>query len=236
VTRQGEPVLHDISLEIQQGDILMVIGPSGSGKSTLLRTINRLLEVPPGSIFLQGEDITKIDVLSLRRRVGMVFQSPVLFPGTVAKNLRFGSDLRQRPLSDAQVEQLLRDVGLPDGFATKDTSKLSGGEAQRVALARTLAVEPEVLLLDEPTSALDPQSTRQVEATLCQLNAARGLTLIWVSHLIEQTRRVGQQVLYLKDGRVADYGTVNHVLNPEGHHDGALSFAQGIPDKEENAE
>jgi ABC-type methionine transport system ATPase subunit len=153
-------ILHDVSLEIPSGGVTTVIGPSGSGKSSLLRCLNRLWEPPPGRIFLDGGDITAMDVLLLRRRVGMLFQSAALFEGTVASNIAYGPQLQGRRLTTDRVAELLLMVDLNADFADRPVDQLSGGQAQRVSLARTLANQPDVLLLDEPTSALDPGATR----------------------------------------------------------------------------
>ena len=225
--RRGKQVLRGMTAVIPKGSVFMIIGPSGSGKSTLLRTLNRLLEPAPRTIFLDGQDITRMDVIQLRQRVGMLFQQPAMFDGTVGDNIVYGPELQEIDLSDDEVARLLTAVSLEPELAQQDASQLSGGQAQRVALARTLATRPEVLLLDEPTSALDPHATRQVEDTLLRLNQEQGITLIWVSHAIEQTRRINGAVLLLNAGQVVDCGSAHHVLDPEGDHQEFLAFAAG---------
>jgi ABC-type methionine transport system ATPase subunit len=216
--QDGPFILREISLEISAGQITGVIGPSGSGKSTLLRCLNRLWEPPVGTVFLEGTDITALNVLDLRRRVGMLFQSAALFEGTVASNVSYGPGLRGQPLSPDRITQLLEMAGLKPDLAHKPANQLSGGQAQRVALARTLANEPEVLLLDEPTSALDPAATQRVEETILRLKNTLGLTVVWVSHAVEQVERTADEVVLLVEGRVVETGTPDHLLSGAHHH------------------
>jgi ABC-type phosphate transport system ATPase subunit len=214
----GAAILHDISLEIPAGSITAMIGPSGSGKSSLLRCLNRLWEPPPGSIFIDGGDITAMDVLLLRRRVGMLFQTPALFEGTVADNIAYGPGLQGRRLTSQEVAELLQMAGLDAGLAEKPVDQLSGGQAQRVSLARTLANQPDVLLLDEPTSALDPAATRKIESTIRNLRDTLNLTVLWVSHAFEQVERTADRIVLLVDGRVAEAGDAGHLLSGVHHH------------------
>lgn len=230
LARGGQRVLHDVSLQIERGEVFVLIGPSGSGKSSLLRCLNRLQEPAPGTVFLQGEDITQMPVITLRRRVGMVFQQVAMFQGTIAENLRYGPALRGETISDSRIAELLEMASLEPSLAGKPARELSGGQAQRVAIARALANEPEVLLLDEPTSSLDPIATRAVEETLDDLRANLGLTMVWVSHMVEQARRMGDRVLLLDEGRVVRIGTVDEMLDPETGDERALAFAQGDQD------
>jgi len=227
LVRGGSEVLHDISLAIEPGETFILIGPSGSGKSSLLRCLNRLEEPAPGAVFLRGEDITAMPVIALRRRVGMVFQLPAMFPGTVADNIAYGPALRGEKLSAERIVELLDMVMLAPALADRPATELSGGQAQRVAVARALANESEVLLLDEPTSALDPIATRAVEQTLLELRARLGLTLVWVSHAVEQARRVGDRALLLDRGRVLKIDRVERMLDPVNGDERALAFAQG---------
>ena len=214
----GAAILHDISLEIPAGSITAVIGPSGSGKSSLLRCLNRLWEPPPGSIFIDGGDITAMDVLLLRRRVGMLFQTPALFEGTVADNIAYGPALQGRRLASQEIAELLQMAGLDAGLVEKPVDQLSGGQAQRVSLARTLANQPDVLLLDEPTSALDPAATRKIESTIRNLRDTLNLTVLWVSHAFEQVERTADRIVLLVNGRVAETGDAGHLLSGVHHH------------------
>ena len=206
-------ILKDVSLQIPAGQIISLIGPSGSGKSTLLRCLNRLWEPGPGTVRLDGQDITTLNVLDLRRRVGMLFQSAALFEGTVADNVGYGPGLCNRTLPAKRLDELLTMAGLPPDIAQEPATQLSGGQMQRVALARALANEPEVLLLDEPTSALDPAATRRVEETILHLRNTLGLTVVWVSHSIEQVKRTADTLVLLVDGQVLESGTPAHLLS-----------------------
>ncbi|XP_020162696.1 protein STAR1-like [Aegilops tauschii subsp. strangulata] len=200
----GEEVLRGVDLDVPRGAVMGVIGPSGGGKSTLLRALNRLWEPAPGAVALDGADICGIDVLALRRRVGMLFQLPAMFDGTVADNVRYGPQLRGKKLTDAEVEGLLSLADLDPAMSSRPASELSVGQAQRVALARTLANGPEVLLLDEPTSALDPISTQNIEEAIVRLKETRGLTTVIVSHSVKQIQRVADLVCLVVDGEVVE--------------------------------
>ncbi|MGE5610881.1 MAG: ATP-binding cassette domain-containing protein [Bacillota bacterium] len=194
-------LLSDVSFDVAQGEVLAITGPSGSGKSTLLRLINRLDEPTAGTVYLAGIDYRTIPPRQLRRRVGMVMQTPWLFPGTVADNVRFGPAQWDQTISDAQVQHLLSEIGLAD-FADRDVSRLSGGEAQRVSLARTLANRPEILLLDEPTSALDPGSKEVIEALIIELIHEHQLTALIVTHDVNQARRMAKRAAVIVGGRL----------------------------------
>ncbi len=207
----GVPIVEDVNFAVMRGEVVAIFGPSGSGKTSLLRLINRLDEPTQGTVLLQGQDYREIPPRELRRRVGMVMQHPYLFPGTVADNIRFGPRQWGRDLSIEEIERLLAHVGL-SGYAKRDVSQLSGGEAQRVALARTLANEPEVILLDEPTSALDEESKAEVEALIQRIIHESGLTCLLVTHDVEQVVRLADRVVILEKGRVVRVGPVKEVL------------------------
>ncbi len=225
--RNGRSILHNVNLSISAGEIVCLLGPSGSGKSTLLRCLNRLTEPPPQTIFMGEQDITTLDVLTLRRQVGMVFQTPALFPGNVADNIAYGPSLDKRPLSPADIDALLQLADLPAAYAERSVTELSGGEAQRVSLARTLANKPQTLLLDEPTGALDPAARRHIWETIAKLRAELGLTVLWVTHYMEEVRQVADRVYLLVDGRIVDEGTPEHLLRPGSTHITA-EFANGL--------
>ncbi|KAK6147954.1 hypothetical protein DH2020_018866 [Rehmannia glutinosa] len=217
-------ILRKVNVDIPRGMIMGVIGPSGSGKSTFLRALNRLWEPASGCVLLDGVDICELDVLNLRRKVGMLFQLPVLFEGTVADNVRYGPQLRGKKLSDVEVYKLLALADLDSSFYSKSGGELSVGQAQRVALARTLANEPEVLLLDEPTSALDPISTQNIEDVLVKLKKDKGMTVIMVSHSIKQIQRIADVVCLLVNGEIVEILEPNKIS--EARHTMAKTFLQ----------
>jgi len=210
-TVQGKVLVEDASFSARNTEVLAIVGPSGSGKTSLLRLLNRLDEPTSGTVYLQGSDYRQIAPRELRRRVGMVMQRPFLFPGTVEENLQFGPRQRGEVLASESIEQLLTRVGL-SGYATRDTAKLSGGEAQRVSFARTLANSPSVLLLDEPTSALDETSKLGVEV-LIQSIVRDGLACIMVTHDTPQALRLAERALVMESGRIVRSGPVQEVLH-----------------------
>ncbi|HYY31005.1 MAG TPA: phosphate ABC transporter ATP-binding protein [Chthoniobacterales bacterium] len=210
----GKVLIDNISIRVQQGEVLAVIGPSGAGKSSFLRLINRLDEPTSGTVYLRGDDYRQISPRQLRRRVGMVLQSAYLFPGTVAENLRYGPRQRGEELTAAEVDELLKQVGL-EKFADRDVSNLSGGEAQRVSLARALANKPEVLLLDEPTSALDSRAEREIETLLARVLHDQQLTALIVTHDTGQAERMASRAILINAGRLILDDTVQKVLHAE---------------------
>lgn len=225
--RGGDWVLHDISFSVEKGEILVIIGPSGGGKSSLLRCLNRLEEPQSGLIQLDGADIVDLPVTALRRRVGMIFQKATPFDGTVAENIDYGPALCDQSLPRPRILELMELASLEPELADKNAQELSGGQEQRLAIARALASQPEILLLDEPTSALDPIATRNIEESLFHLRRELGLTLVWVSHAIEQARRIADRVLLLSNGRVIRVDSVDAMLDPESGDERALAFAAG---------
>ncbi|MQY07431.1 ABC transporter ATP-binding protein [Actinomadura macrotermitis] len=206
VQRGGALLLDDVSCRIPARSCTALVGPSGAGKSTLLRLLNRLEEPSDGVVRLHGRPLPELDVLAVRRRVGLVGQQPVLLTDRILDDLRVG-----RPDLDAeQAAGLLERVGLPPGMLERATAGLSGGEAQRVCLARALAVGPEVLLLDEPTSALDAVSAKAVETAVRDLVAA-GTTAVLVSHNTAQARRIAGHALVLDHGRLTAAGAIDRI-------------------------
>jgi putative ABC transport system ATP-binding protein len=208
----GRRLVDHISLEILRRDVLAIVGPSGSGKSSFLRLLNRLDEPTGGTVLVAGIDYRGLPPRDLRRRIGLVSQAPSLFPGSVIDNLRFGPARHAMIADNRSMARLLEQVGLA-GYETRDVSTLSGGEAQRVALARTLANDPEVVLLDEPTSALDDVAKRQVEAVIAGLVQERSLTSVIVTHDAAQAARLGRRVMVMEKGRLVRIGTVKEVFN-----------------------
>jgi putative ABC transport system ATP-binding protein len=204
-------IVTDVSLDVHQGEMLGIVGASGSGKSSFLRLLNRLDEPTSGSVSLDDQDYRQFFPRELRRRVGMVTQRPFLFPGNVAGNIRFGPLQRGEVLADEDIARLLERVGLP-GFAGREVANLSGGEQQRVSLARALANRPEILLLDEPTSALDEQAKTGVEQLICSLLKDTSLTCVMVTHDRDQARRMCDRVALMEAGRLIQYGNPAEVL------------------------
>lgn len=213
-SRGENNILNDINVEFFSGYIHTLIGPSGAGKSTLIKLINRLIDPSGGRILLDGADIKNFDVIELRRKIGMVFQQAYLFEGTVSDNIKYGPMLQGR--KDVDVKYYLKIVGLDDSFQDKAVDNLSGGEEQRVSIARALANKPEVILLDEPTSALDPTSTQLIEDLMLDLKARLNLTFIWITHNMEQAKRVGDYTYLLVSGRLVEYGNPRELFeNPK---------------------
>ena len=207
-------ILSDVSFSVNPAELLAVTGASGAGKSSLLRLINRLDEPCSGTVLLQGVDYRSLAPRELRRRIGMIMQRPYLFPGTVAANLQYGPAQRGKSLTPADVDKLLARVGL-DGFAGRDISRLSGGEAQRVSFARALANGPEVLLLDEPTSALDEAATAQVESVISSAVRDRGLACVMVTHNPDQAVRLAHRALLLRAGRIEAIDTPDRIRDAQ---------------------
>ena len=202
--------LDDACGSVPRDGVTALIGPSGSGKSTLLRCCNRL-EVPTaGRVLYGGEDVATLDPLKLRRKVGMVFQRPTPFPGTVRENLQ----IAEPSISEVDAVSVLERVGLDASFLDRMATELSGGEAQRVCLARTLATLPEVVLMDEVTSSVDPAQRLGLEG-LARSLVSTGVTVLWVTHDLDQMRRVADHVLVVIDGHI------NHAAHPSTVEQGA---------------
>jgi putative ABC transport system ATP-binding protein len=208
----GNMLVDDVSVQVQPGEVLAVIGPSGAGKSSFLRLLNRLDEPTAGTVLLNGQDYRTFTPQELRRRVGIVMQTPFLFPGTVAANVAFGPQQAAEPLNADQIVTLLERVGLP-GYENRDVTNLSGGEAQRVSIARALANRPEALLLDEPTSALDELSARGIEQLLVSINRERGMTCVIVTHNRPQAMRTTTRTMVMEAGKLIAIGPTKEVLD-----------------------
>jgi len=231
--RREKEILAGVSFAVPAGEMLMVLGPSGAGKSTLLRCLNRLDPVDGGRVLLGGEDIARMDVKILRRRVGMVFQVPALIPDTVRANIRLGPSLRGQVLPDGDCEQLLRAVGLASGFLDRQVETLSLGEQQRVAFAQVLANRPEVLLLDEPTSALDPTAVLTIENLIRQVHEELHTATLLVTHSVEQALRFNTETLVLLEGRIIARGPIQQLVTGSSDErlrrffEGRLNDSQG---------
>jgi putative ABC transport system ATP-binding protein len=199
VERDGMRALDRLTASIPWAGVTVIFGPSGSGKSTLLRLCNRLEVASCGRVRFSERDIRETDTLRLRQRVGMCFQRPTPFGGTVRDNLRAAS----AGGSDRQMTDVLASVALTGAWLDRDSAALSGGEAQRMCLARTLMTEPEVLLLDEPTSAVDPAAARAIEETVRNLADSKNISVLWVTHDSGQVERIADHVVHMRQGRCA---------------------------------
>ena len=208
LSRDGREVLRDLSASLQEG-ASCVAGPSGCGKSSLLRLLNRLADPDRGTVRYRERDVREPDVLELRREVCLVPQLPALVEGTVADNVRFAAGLAGR---DPDVERLLDLAGLDASYGDRDGSRLSVGEQQRAMLARGLALEPDVLLLDEPTSALDEEARGAVEATLVDLRERVDVSIVLVTHDLDQARRMSDWVVRLDRGCAVEQGPARELL------------------------
>lgn len=214
IAEDGTVILDAISAEIPARGITVIAGPSGAGKSTLLRLCNRLDAPSGGRVLLGGTDIASLDPLLLRRRVGMVFQHAVVFAGTVRDNLV----VADADGTDERFSVVLERAGLDAALLDRQADDLSGGEAQRMCLARTLLTEPEFLLMDEPTSALDPDATMVIER-LARTLADAGTPMVWVTHDLAQRARLADSTIVLLRGRLADDAETAAFLaarDPEG--------------------
>ena len=210
-------VLKGINEHIKKGEVVVVIGPSGSGKSTFLRCLNLLEEPTSGEIVFQGNSITdkKVDINKIREKMGMVFQQFNLFPHkTVLENLTI-APIKVKGISKAEAEkkafELLERVGLTDK-AKAYPSSLSGGQKQRIAIARALAMEPDVMLFDEPTSALDPEMVGEVLSVMKDL-AKDGMTMVVVTHEMGFAREVGDRILFMDAGNIVEQGTPEEIFS-----------------------
>jgi putative ABC transport system ATP-binding protein len=210
-TRSGKLVLRDLDARLPVG-ASSIVGPSGSGKSTLLRLLNRLADPDKGTVVYEGKDVRERDPLELRREVSLVPQLPALIDGTVHDNVAYGPRLAGHSFDARNCLEL---AGLDPAFEDRDSSKLSVGEQQRVMLARALALDPRVLLLDEPTSALDRAARDAVEGTLQGLRARTSISIVVVTHDMEQARRLADYVVRIEGGKATAQGPIDEVLDEE---------------------
>ena len=202
-------MLHDVTLDIPRGAVTALVGPSGAGKTSLLRLLNRLDDPVAGEVRYDGRSVTSYPVRALRRRVGFVFQTPTMFAGSVADNLRaavsLGGPTGIVPAA-GDILDALDAAELPRAYADRDAGRLSGGERQRVALARALAASPATLLLDEPTAALDPEVGERLMRTVARLPAERAVDVVMVTHRLREARDASTYLVALDAGRVLEAG------------------------------
>ncbi len=217
----GSPILSQLNIDVPLGGITVLVGASGSGKSTMLRLLNRLDDPLAGEVRWGGRPLTDWDPTELRRRVAMVFQQPAVFAGTVLENLR----VAKPDLSVDAAAAALGRVDLGRDLLDQEASTLSGGEAQRMCLARSLLTDPEVVLADEPTSSLDVDARRTLEDLALSL-AANGVSIVWVTHDVEQLRRLADHVVVIAAGHVVASG---HLADLDASTDPVVRRIVGTP-------
>ncbi|MFC3749576.1 ABC transporter ATP-binding protein [Paenibacillus sp. GCM10012306] len=209
-------VLENFDLTIPSGQIVTIIGPSGCGKTTLLKMINRLIEPESGSVLVEGQEVSTLNPVELRRNIGYVIQQIGLFPHmTIEQNISIVPRLKGEKKKDLvhRTEELLQLIGLdPKQFRSRYPHELSGGQQQRIGVARALASNPSIILMDEPFSALDPISRVQLQKELIKLNEKVQKTIVFVTHDIDEALKIADQVILLKDGFIVQTGTPANLL------------------------
>lgn len=216
-SQTGPPAVDNVSLSINEGEFITILGSSGSGKTTLLKMVNRLHEPDSGSIHLFGENTRDVDVIKVRRRIGYVIQQVGLFPHmTVARNIATVPDLLQwdRQRIQGRVDELLSLVGLePEEFRTRYPRQLSGGQQQRIGLARALAVDPKIMLLDEPFGAIDAITRSNLQDEVLRLHGGLKKTFLLVTHDIAEAFKLGNRIVVMNKGKVCQFDTPARIIN-----------------------
>ncbi len=213
---QEQPAVDDLSLEIPEGEIVVFVGPSGCGKTTTMKMINRIIEPTSGRIFLQGDDVTKVNGDKLRRRMGYVIQQIGLFPHmTIAENIATVPKMlgwEKKRISD-RVDELLETVGMDVSYRERYPKELSGGQRQRIGVARAMAADPPVLLMDEPFGAIDPITRERLQNEFLRLQAEIKKTIVFVTHDIDEAIKMGDRIAILRtQSRIAQYDTPERIL------------------------
>ena len=212
----GQKVLDDLSLSVNEGEFLTVIGRSGCGKTTMLRLINGLQKPDSGKVYMEGEDVDNTDLIALRRRIGYVIQNKGLFPHmTVEKNISYVpviSGKKNKEENHRQALRLLKLAGLEESMAGRYPSELSGGQQQRVGIARALASDAKILLMDEPFGALDEITKRAMQDEVLSLQAQLHMTIVFITHDIREAMKLGDRVLVMEQGKIAQLDTPEMIL------------------------
>ena len=212
----GYAAVNDVSFTVEEGEFITILGSSGCGKTTLLKMVNRLYEPDSGSIVLFGEDVSTVDVVKVRRRIGYVIQQIGLFPHyTVGDNIAVVPKLLKwdKDKITARVDELLTMVGLePSEFRDRYPAQLSGGQQQRVGLARALAVDPKILLMDEPFGAIDSITREKLQSELSALHRETGKTFLFVTHDIEEAFKLGDRVMIMNEGRLLQFDAPETII------------------------
>ncbi|WP_294463857.1 ABC transporter ATP-binding protein [uncultured Anaerofustis sp.] len=213
-------VLKDFDLSIEKGEFLTVIGSSGSGKTTMLKMINSLIEPSGGDVFVDGVNNKDVDKIKLRRNIGYAIQGSVLFPNmNVEKNIAYVPNLlnkKDKERTKKAVEKWMGIVGLEDSFRERYPDELSGGEAQRVSIARSLAASPEILLMDEPFGAVDEITRMKLQDEILKVYNKTDITIVFITHDIKEAFKLGTKILIMDKGKIEQYGTKEEILNNPG--------------------
>jgi len=211
----GMSILHDINDSFPKGKITALVGPSGAGKTTVFKLCNGLKSPTSGQVYFNDEPIESYEPVKLRRRIGLALQDATMINGTVRENLALPLTLQNKQLTDDTAEKYMDLVGLQTEFLTRDARDLSGGQRQKLSIARTLINQPEVLLLDEITSSLDRISKQDIEQLILKVNKTYKTTIIWITHNLEQAHTMGDYIWVMIDGRVVETGSSNLLDNPK---------------------
>lgn len=208
--------VNQVSLTIEEGEFITILGSSGCGKTTLLKMVNRLYEPDSGKIFLFGEDISTVDVVKVRRRIGYVIQQIGLFPHiTVGENIAMVPNLLkwEKEKINTRIDELLTMIGLePDEFKNRYPAQLSGGQQQRIGLARALAADPKIMLMDEPFGAIDSITRLRLQDELLALHQGMRKTFLFVTHDIEEAFKMGTRVIIMNEGNILQFDTPEHII------------------------
>ncbi|RKQ28795.1 phosphate ABC transporter ATP-binding protein [Oceanobacillus halophilus] len=208
-------IINDITGSFPEGRITTLVGPSGAGKTTLFRLLNRLISPDTGEIVIKGKRIEEYNPIELRRKVGLALQSATMINGTVFKNLSLPLTLQGEELPEEEANELLEDVALGKDFLHRNIKDLSGGQKQKVSIARTLVNKPKVLLLDEITSSLDRVSQQDIEELIQKINQKYGTTIIWITHNLEQALSIGDYTWVMMAGELIESGESNLLNEPK---------------------
>lgn len=210
-------IIKDVSGSLPEGKITSFVGPSGAGKTTIFRLLNGLISPTEGDIHLFGENIQSIEPTTLRRTVGIALQDATMLRGSVYKNLAMPKILQNQQLEKEEAERLLIQVGLDASFLHRDVTDLSGGQRQKVSIARTLVNRPKVLLLDEITSSLDRVSTSDIEHLIQHINQEFAVTIAWITHNLDQALHIGDYTWVMMNGKLIESGSTELLKNPTDH-------------------